>query len=306
MNTQNFPDDVSSAGTTPTGTTTGAPSTADTTRQEAREVGNTGMEAGQHVASVAKDEAQNVVQEAGYQAQNLLHEFTGNLREQAGVQQQKVAEGLRSISDELKSMAQNNSDNAGTATQWVHQASTKAGDVAGWLERRDPGSLLEEVRRFARRRPGAFLGIAAGAGLLAGRLTRGLTAGGSEGGSGGGRGGIAPGHVPPTPDYHLAGTGGINAPITGQPPSPLDIETGESYGAPMPGVFGAGPGTAQPGPDYGIGTPVVPPGTTSYGSDIPAGGGAVPAPETVYPPAPPEYLPESAQGTEDDTEGRLP
>ena len=41
---------------------------------------------------------------------------------------------------------------------------------------RDPGALLDEVRSFARRKPGTYLAIALGAGVLAGRLTRGLTA----------------------------------------------------------------------------------------------------------------------------------
>jgi hypothetical protein len=52
----------------------------------------------------------------------------------------------------------------------------KAREVAQWLDGRDPGSLIDEVRSYARRRPGTYLAIALGAGLLAGRLTRGLTA----------------------------------------------------------------------------------------------------------------------------------
>ncbi|TLM80215.1 hypothetical protein FDW83_19020, partial [Pseudarthrobacter sp. NamE2] len=52
--------------------------------------------------------------------------------------------------------------------------------VASWLENKQPGDLLNEVQRFARNRPGTFLLLAAGAGVLAGRLTRGLTAGATE------------------------------------------------------------------------------------------------------------------------------
>ena len=46
--------------------------------------------------------------------------------------------------------------------------------AASWLEQREPADLLDEVRNFARRRPGTFLIGAAVAGLAAGRLTRGL------------------------------------------------------------------------------------------------------------------------------------
>ena len=69
-----------------------------------------------------------------------------------------------------------NSDQDGPATDLARQAADKAHQAAGWLADRDPGSLLDEVRSFARRKPGTYLAIALGAGVLAGRLTRGLTA----------------------------------------------------------------------------------------------------------------------------------
>ena len=46
-------------------------------------------------------------------------------------------------------------------------------DLAGWLDQRDPGELLDEVRGIARRKPGTFLLGALAAGVVAGRLTRG-------------------------------------------------------------------------------------------------------------------------------------
>ena len=49
-------------------------------------------------------------------------------------------------------------------------------DFANWLQNREPADLLEEVRRFARRKPGVFLLGAAAAGVLAGRLTNGVRA----------------------------------------------------------------------------------------------------------------------------------
>lgn len=69
-----------------------------------------------------------------------------------------------------------NSEGSGVATEFVGQAATRLQGVAGWLDDRDPGSLLSEVKQFAARRPGVFIGVAAAAGLLAGRLTKGLLA----------------------------------------------------------------------------------------------------------------------------------
>jgi hypothetical protein len=71
-------------------------------------------------------------------------------------------------------------DQQGMASDLVRQAADRASSVASWLETRQPGDLLTEVQRFARNRPGTFLLLAAGAGVLAGRLTRGLTAGAPE------------------------------------------------------------------------------------------------------------------------------
>ena len=69
-----------------------------------------------------------------------------------------------------------NSEQDGVATDLARQAADKARQAAGWLADRDPGSLLDEVRSFARKKPGTYLALALGAGVLAGRLTRGLTA----------------------------------------------------------------------------------------------------------------------------------
>ena len=54
----------------------------------------------------------------------------------------------------------------------ARQASDKAQELATWIDAREPGDLVTEVRDFARRKPGTFLLGAAAVGVLAGRLTR--------------------------------------------------------------------------------------------------------------------------------------
>jgi gas vesicle protein len=148
-------------------------STKDVAKEQAAGVAGSAKDAGQHVAAVAKDQAGNVATEATRQAKDILGQTRAEITQQASDQQQRVAGGLRSLGTELGSMAEG-SDESGVATDLARQASAKAHDLADWLEQRDPGSLLDEVKTFARRRPGAFLAIAVGAGLAAGRLTRGL------------------------------------------------------------------------------------------------------------------------------------
>ena len=206
------------AGTT-TGTTTGSGqgmgAKTDAAKEEAADVARQAKESAQGVAETAKAEAANVASEVKYNAKSLLDQARTDLTDQAGMQQQKVAKGLRSVADELRSMA-NASDQPGMASDLVRQAAERSSSIASWLDARDPGSLLDEVKSFARQRPGTFLLIAAGAGVLAGRLSRGLAAGAQDSGS---RPSTyrAPSAYPTTPP--VAGT-----PVTGSPVPPPAVD----------------------------------------------------------------------------------
>jgi hypothetical protein len=158
-----------------TGDTSGA-SRKDAAKEEAADVARTAKGSAQNVAQTAKSEAANVASEAKSSAQDLLHQAKSGLTSQAGTQQQKAAEGIRTISSQLQSMA-DAPDQQGVASDLIRQAAKRSESVASWLENKQPGDLLGEVQRFARNKPGTFLLLAAGAGVLAGRLTRGLTAG---------------------------------------------------------------------------------------------------------------------------------
>ncbi|WP_104167618.1 hypothetical protein [Arthrobacter sp. SX1312] len=164
------------------GTTGSDDSKKSAAKDQAKKVGQDGKEAAKNVAGTAaadaKDvagtaatEAKNVAAEVGSQAKNLLGTVTSEVKSQAGTQQQKITEGIRGVSDELQSMA-DKSDNH-FVSDLVKQASQRTGSAASWLENRDASDILEDVKAFARRKPGTFLAIAAGTGLVVGRLTRG-------------------------------------------------------------------------------------------------------------------------------------
>jgi hypothetical protein len=165
------------AGPAPYAMTGPAPSAASPqTQGPPADVKDAAKEAGQHVAEVAKDQAGNVAAEAKHQAKDLLDQGRDELRQQTAQQQDRVASGLHSLSAELHSMASGSSDQ-GMAADLAREAADRARAMATWLEEREPGQLLDEVTSFARRRPGAFLGIAAAAGVVVGRLGRGLKEG---------------------------------------------------------------------------------------------------------------------------------
>ncbi|PZS35378.1 MAG: hypothetical protein DLM58_03965 [Pseudonocardiales bacterium] len=132
-------------------------------------------QAGADVAQTATEKAKDVVQEASKQARDLVGEARDQARQQARAQHRSLVDNLRSLGDELAGMAAG-SDQRGVATEAVSQVRDQVHSAADWLDRREPGDLVEELRSFARRRPGTFLLGAAVAGVLAGRLTRGVVA----------------------------------------------------------------------------------------------------------------------------------
>jgi hypothetical protein len=153
----------------------GSSSTVDTAKDEAANVKDTAVDAAAGVKDVAKGEASNAAQEAKYQARSLVDQTRSQLRGQANNQQSALAEELHGWASELGSMA-SRSDESGPMSDFAQQASRRVDEISHWLDNHEPADLLNEVKRFARRRPVAFLAIAAAAGVLAGRMTRGAVA----------------------------------------------------------------------------------------------------------------------------------
>ncbi|MGS0684567.1 hypothetical protein ACVBEQ_05345 [Nakamurella sp. GG22] len=149
--------------------------TTEVAQQQTAAVAATAKQAGAQVADTVKEQAGHVTEEVKHQAQQLLSQAQSELSGQAANTQQRVLQGLHALADELTGMAEN-SEQGGVATDLARQAAERVRTAAGWLADRDPGSMLDEVRSFARRKPGTYLALALGAGVLAGRLTRGLTA----------------------------------------------------------------------------------------------------------------------------------
>ena len=157
----------------------GQSGSVETAKQEAGELKDTAVSEAGHVAETAKGEAKAVAQEVKYQAKDLYAQTQRELKDQAQVQQQRVAAGLRSVSDELQSMTAN-AENPGLAADLLNQVSTRLSGAASWLGDRDPSAVLSEVKSFARRKPGTFIIGAAILGIVAGRLTRALAANASD------------------------------------------------------------------------------------------------------------------------------
>jgi ElaB/YqjD/DUF883 family membrane-anchored ribosome-binding protein len=272
-------------------------------KQQAAQVGDTAAQAGSQVVDVAKDQAGNVAAETQAQAKNLLGQTRTELQSQAGQQQQRAASGLRSLGNELQQMANNTDHEDGPASQVARQVADRIDTAASWLQDREPGQVLTEVQRFARQRPGAFLAIAATAGLLAGRLTRGLTADSQSDGvrSDGTYSGAYTSTYPDTATSGYTGAPTTDAGFS----SGAGLSGGAAMGsqadsgwpatgaAPDPGGYAAGFGSDQsfdtttPPPAVWGQDPVVPEGEGYYGSGTEGTGtepgtGTYPGPDSGY------------------------
>ena len=115
--------------------------TAETAKHEAGEVAGTAKAEAGHVVETAKQEAAGVASEAKSQAKQVYAQTKQQLTEQAASQQQRVADGLRSIGDELDSLAQN-SENPGIATDLVRQVSSRVSGADGVEEYTDVDTEL--------------------------------------------------------------------------------------------------------------------------------------------------------------------
>lgn len=146
-------------------------SKADTAKGEAKQVADTAIGSGKQVAQSAKDEAQNVVAETKQQAASLLDTVRSEVGQQAGTQQNRIADALHGMAKELGGMA-SASEESGPLTDLAQQASRKGGEVAHWLQDREPAEVLDSVRSYGRRHPVTFLALCGLAGVVAGRLTR--------------------------------------------------------------------------------------------------------------------------------------
>jgi hypothetical protein len=163
----------------------GSGSTKDVAKDQAADVKDSAKEKGQQVAGVAKEQAANVTGEAQRQAKDLLYQGRDQLKSQTRQQQQRAAGGLHTLADELLGMAEGRNEAPGVVADLARDASGRIKAFASQLDNREPAELLDEVRRFARQRPGTFLGLAAVAGVVAGRLTRGVKDASSDNGASG-------------------------------------------------------------------------------------------------------------------------
>lgn len=158
--------------------------TAGDVKDQAAGVASTAKDAGAQVASTTKDEAQRVVADTVSQAKDLYGQATTELSSQAGKQQDRLTQTIRTFGQDLDRIGSGEKVDSGPAAELIQNLAGRAHTAAQWLESRSPEDVVYEVRQFAARRPGLFIGLAAVTGIVAARLTKALAAGSGGSGSG--------------------------------------------------------------------------------------------------------------------------
>jgi vacuolar-type H+-ATPase subunit H len=135
-------------------------------------VGSSAKAKAGEVGATAEKEARALAHDASYEAKRMVGETREQLRSQATQQTSRLAGTLRDVGSQLHEMASADGAGDGMVANATEQL---AGTTTRLAERLDGGGFenaVEDVKRFARRRPGLFVLGAVGAGFAVGRLLK--------------------------------------------------------------------------------------------------------------------------------------
>lgn len=162
--------------TSPSSTTgAGGPPAHPPTQRGAGAAGSGDPTVGEKVGATVQQtgqEARHLVDEGKEQLRTLTGDARTAMRERADERTSTIAAHLAGIADDLDTMAGSTEDEGPLPTA-AHQLAGVARNASRRLEEGGAEGVVDDVRSFARRRPGVFLGVAFGLGIVAGRLLRG-------------------------------------------------------------------------------------------------------------------------------------
>jgi uncharacterized protein YjbJ (UPF0337 family) len=142
-----------------------------TAKEQASATAGQAREAAGDVAGTALDQARTVAGEARRQAGSAVGDLRGRVTEEVEGQTRRAAGTVRQWADDLAELARNAPDDS-PVRSLVSQVADGGHRAADYLDRHGVEGMTEDLKGFARRRPGAFLAGAALAGLAVGRMAK--------------------------------------------------------------------------------------------------------------------------------------
>lgn len=205
--------DTMATGTDTRGVQDRASEAAGAAREHANQVAGTAKEQVSEVAGTAKEQARAVATDAKHEARKLVDTGRQQLRDEAGQQAERAVSSLRDLGEQLQRMATGQGQPEGPVADFARQAADRVQRLAGTIETKRPEELLDDVKRFARQRPGLFVLGALGAGFVAGRVLRSVdTSAIADAAKNGTTGGAEPSASRPE---MISGPGALGAPAAG-------------------------------------------------------------------------------------------
>jgi hypothetical protein len=141
----------------------------------AEQTGQVAQQAGvqaKAMVGTAAEQARQVGGEAAARAGDLLGETKAQARRQAESQTQQLAESLGRLRDQGRALAAGRPEQAGSLPDIAQQVVGRLDQVVERIDRGGVDGIVDDVQRFARRRPGVFLLGAAALGFAVGRMVR--------------------------------------------------------------------------------------------------------------------------------------
>jgi hypothetical protein len=143
-----------------------------TAKQEAQAVKESVTAAGRETSAALAEQTAAVANTAKQQFDTLVGQAKREFSSQAESQGNQVIRGLHTISDEVAALAAGRPQDAGQLGTVLTDVQQRLQRYVSSLDMRGPQGLVDDVTRFARRKPALFLLGAGLAGFAVGRLVR--------------------------------------------------------------------------------------------------------------------------------------
>ena len=161
-----MPPQTSGSTTRPSG------NTASTAKEETAAVAQTAKEAGREVMSEVSDQVSVIADTARDQINTFVSRARDELATQGEARGEHVVSAVQSFSRQFDALVRGDTEASGELGTMVRDAQRRVQSYSSSLQARGPRAIVDDVSRFARRRPAVFLAAAGVAGFAIGRLVR--------------------------------------------------------------------------------------------------------------------------------------
>jgi len=144
----------------------------ETARAESAEVAETAKQAGKEVMSEISEQTTAVARTAKDQFGQLATQTRQGLKAQSEQRGEQLAARMQMWAGQMKALVEGRVEDAGELRGLIGDAQQRLESYASSLRERGPDGVMQDVRAFARRRPGMFLLAAGATGFAIGRMVK--------------------------------------------------------------------------------------------------------------------------------------